>query len=154
MQVVPMGPTTAEEYVDKLEEMGGDLVAFARMYSPEEDLTRWLYNAKTVVDKEKEQRVRWKQAIDRHAEISLDFLKAKTLEQMETWQGGDDKGLSGKVAFAKLVLSDILGSRLEGAKRRAAHPYLRDLRPAPGETRDDEEETDSDLDELEESMSA
>ena len=156
LKAVPVGPTTPAEFVERLEEMGGDLVAFAAMYCPTENKQRWLCEVRAKID-DKELLKRWKRALDLYAEISLDYMKAEVLQKMETWPGGEDKGLAGKVAYAKLVLSDILGSRLEGAKRRAAHPYLRDLRPpnAPnGEESSTDELGDEELDELEAAMSA
>ena len=151
---VPMPPTTPDEFVQGLEEQGGDMVAFCTKYSPTDNHCRWLFQVKTKVETNPALHKRWKKAIDRHAEIALDYTKAQVLEQLEVWLSDPEaKGLAGKVAYAKVILADIIGSRLEGAKRRASHPFLRDLRDAGASSSEDVDE-DKELDDLERELTA
>ena len=139
-------------HVDNLEASGGNLIAFCKSCCTEDNSRKWLFQIQKDIEKYPEQAKRWREAITRGLEIRLDCLQARALEKLETWSNTSETNSASEIAYAKTILADILTGRIEHAKRRAAQPFMKELKDLM--TKEIKEETNEHEEELLEELRA
>jgi len=139
---------TPSDFVEALEGCGADLEAFCVEYSPMEDYHVWLFHVHQKLSADPQKLKRWHQSIAEGLAVRLALLQQKAVSKMEEWQNKSDANSAPDIAFAKLLLDDILTEKSESAKWRVAQPFRRELKTMGADTAEPTEESDSNLDQL------
>jgi hypothetical protein len=129
------GPTTPAEWIAALEKCGGNLVTFCAEHCTHEHHQRWLFEIESSFTKD--ELIQWKHILRRSLESRLDYLQSKALLTLES----ENKHTTGEVAYAKMILDEILTARSERIKKSIGFPYAWRLATARGTQKPGEEGT-------------